>query len=494
MDSIVVVDGGLGYTAAPIVTVTSNAGTGENLEAVIDANGIVTSINIVDGGSDFVEPVVVTLSEPEGGVLEGIIDSIEIVDGGIGYAIVPTITVTSSAGTGENLEVVIDAKGTVTSINIVDGGSDFVEPVVITLSEPPPDQGTTAIAQAYFKNPLKPEIQIGVGDGTKTPIVLTKTISDPSHIIVSLNGLTQIPNIDYTVNDTVITFDEETWPITDIIVYYLNYNDEYAIQTGVGDDTVTPVVLSQTVNNAQDIIVSLNGLTQIPNIDYTVNDTVITFDEVVDTSDNILIYYLGDGLTDFQTGQGDGTTTPITLSQEVLGSVNSSESKSEHIMITLNGVRLNPNTNFTIDGTTLTFDEPVDTSDSILVYFLEERQRSSGPDFDYVAGIAVIKPGSGYDSNEGVPNISITQSETGETVVASVVLVRGQINSIEYNANRRNSDFLIFRGKKTNRVVDPIITQYKLISDPNNPNNFYEATPPFVMPKKLKDDEILENV
>jgi len=495
LDSIVISDGGLGYEAAPTVTVSSSAGTGENLEAVIDANGIVTSINVLDGGVDFVSPVVVTLSAPEGGVLEGIIDSIEIVDGGLGYEVAPTITVSSSAGTGENLEAVIDAKGVVTSINIVDGGSNFVEPVVITLSAPPPDQGTTAIAQAYFKNPLKPEVQIGVGDNTTTPLVLIKEVADISHISVSLNGLTQIPNVDYTVSGTVLTFDEVVEPLVDIVVYHLNYNDEYSVQTGVGDDTTTPVILTQNINNAQDIIVSLNGLTQIPDVDYTVSGTVLTFDEVVDTTENIVVYYLGDGFTNFQVGQGDDTATPITLSQEVLGSINSSESKTEHIMVMLNGVRQNPITDFTIDGTTLTFDEPVDISDSVLVYFLEEQQRSSGPDFDYVAGIAVIKSGSGYDSNEGVPNITISPSETGETVIATVVMLRGPyytpINSTEY---KTNFHYTVFRGNKTNRVVDPTITQYKLIPDPNNPDSFLEASPPFVMPKLLKDDEILENV
>ena len=495
LDSIVISDGGLGYEAAPTVTVSSSAGTGENLEAVIDANGIVTSINVLDGGVDFVSPVVVTLSAPEGGVLEGIIDSIEIVDGGSGYEVAPTITVSSSAGTGENLEAVIDAKGVVTSINIVDGGSNFVEPVVITLSAPPPDQGTTAIAQAYFKNPLKPEVQIGVGDNTTTPLVLIKEVADISHISVSLNGLTQIPNVDYTVSGTVLTFDEVVEPLVDIVVYHLNYNDEYSVQTGVGDDTTTPVILTQNINNAQDIIVSLNGLTQIPDVDYTVSGTVLTFDEVVDTTENIVVYYLGDGFTNFQVGQGDDTATPITLSQEVLGSINSSESKTEHIMVMLNGVRQNPITDFTIDGTTLTFDEPVDISDSVLVYFLEEQQRSSGPDFDYVAGIAVIKSGSGYDSNEGVPNITISPSETGETVIATVVMLRGPyytpINSTEY---KTNFHYTVFRGNKTNRVVDPTITQYKLIPDPNNPDSFLEASPPFVMPKLLKDDEILENV
>ena len=145
IDSIGIVDGGLGYTTAPTVTVDNNTGTGENLEAVIDANGTVTAINVLSGGVDFVQPVEIILSEPTGGILEGIIDTITIDDGGVDYETAPTVTVDNNTGTGENLEAVIDENGTVTAINVLDGGSGFTEPVEILLSEPPL-AGTQAIA------------------------------------------------------------------------------------------------------------------------------------------------------------------------------------------------------------------------------------------------------------------------------------------------------------------------------------------------------------
>jgi len=145
IDSIGIVDGGLGYTTAPTVTVDNNTGTGENLEAVIDSNGTVTAINVLSGGVDFVQPVEIILSEPTGGILEGIIDTITIDDGGVDYETAPTVTVDNNTGTGENLEAVIDENGTVTAINVLDGGSGFTEPVEILLSEPPL-AGTQAIA------------------------------------------------------------------------------------------------------------------------------------------------------------------------------------------------------------------------------------------------------------------------------------------------------------------------------------------------------------
>jgi len=375
----------------------------------------------------------------------------------------------SSYRTAENI-------GTIQRAVVFDGGDGYkIAPQVLIES---PENGTTAIAEAYFKNPVAPDVQVGQGDNTVTPITLLKEIDDLSHITVSLNGIIQEPVIDYTVSGTTITFDEVVGTDENIMIYYLNYNDEYNVQSGQGDNTVTPITLTQTVNNPEDIIVSINGLTQIPITDYTVSGTTITFDEVVGTDENIVIQYLGDSLTAFQQGQGDDTTTPIVLSQEVNGNIFSSESKKEHVIITINGVRQIPNIDYTIDGTVLTFDEAVSPAETILVYYLDGIMRSSSEEFDYVAGVVITDPGSGYDYDE-LPVLTIAPSETGEIAIGTIVLLRGPYyNPISYRANERNSDFLIFRGNKSKRCVDPIITQYKLIPDVDNVGDFYETTPP----------------
>jgi hypothetical protein len=382
------------------------------------------------------------------------------------------------------------------------GGDGYKIAPTVTI-EAPVNGGTTALAQAYFSNAVVPTTpQIAQGDGTTTPIQLVKSVMNIEHITVSLNGLTQIPNTDYTVNDTTITFSEIVESTDSIIVYYLNYNEEFDFQGVQGDNTTTPLVLSQSVSNPQDIIVSLNGLTQIPNTDYTVNNTTITFDEVVTSDDYIFIQYLGEGERDFQLGQGNNTITPITLSQELSSNLNSTEKRYENVIITLNGIRQIPAIDYTIDGTILEFDEIVSSDENILVYYLDGRAKPTSP--SPISGIRIIEPGSGYSYQE-VPEITVAQSEGGEIPIASVVMLRGPYHNNIGNqykgkltqtpdGHRRNSDFLIFRGKKTNRVVDPILTQYKLISDPDNVDSFYEAPPPGVSIKRLKDDEILENI
>lgn len=64
--AITVIDGGSGYLTAPAVTITDNGGTGSGATAtaVIDANGVVTSITVDTMGTQYSNDTVVTLEAP----------------------------------------------------------------------------------------------------------------------------------------------------------------------------------------------------------------------------------------------------------------------------------------------------------------------------------------------------------------------------------------------------------------------------------------------
>lgn len=53
---------GFGYLTAPDITVSDGVGVGAILEAVLDNNGSVTSVTIVDGGSGYTGPYTVTVT------------------------------------------------------------------------------------------------------------------------------------------------------------------------------------------------------------------------------------------------------------------------------------------------------------------------------------------------------------------------------------------------------------------------------------------------
>ena len=129
--------------------------------------------------------------------------------------------------------------------------------------------------------------------------------------------------------------------------------------------------LTYGVGSASSLLVSVGGVIQEPDVAYTASGNVLNFTEAPETGDTVFVVYLGKELSvataqsdlAYQTGTGDGTTTPITT-------MNRSVPAAEDIMVMLNGVTQVPGTDYNVSGTTLTFTSAVASGVNILVYFL----------------------------------------------------------------------------------------------------------------------------
>jgi hypothetical protein len=76
----------------------------------------------------------------------------------------------------------------------------------------------------------------------------------------------------------------------------VNYGN-IASQTGVGNGSTTPIAtLDYTVPTASSIIVTLDGVTQVPTTDYTASGTTLTFTSTVASPIAILVVFLGRSL------------------------------------------------------------------------------------------------------------------------------------------------------------------------------------------------------
>ena len=76
----------------------------------------------------------------------------------------------------------------------------------------------------------------------------------------------------------------------------INYGN-IASQTGVGNGTTTPIAtLSYSVPTSSSIMVTLDGVTQVPVTDYVAVGTTLTFDSAVASPIAILVYFLGRSL------------------------------------------------------------------------------------------------------------------------------------------------------------------------------------------------------
>ena len=141
-------------------------------------------------------------------------------------------------------------------------------------------------------------------------------------------------------------------------------------QSFTANSSTTAFTLNTAVKDAKSLLVVVGGVVQEPEVAYTASATTLTFSEAPATNNVVYVIYLGKELTagatrdsiTYQTGTGNNSTTPLTLS--------SAPYDASAIMVMLNGVTQRPVTDYTVSGTTLTFTTPVATGVNILVYHL----------------------------------------------------------------------------------------------------------------------------
>jgi hypothetical protein len=153
------------------------------------------------------------------------------------------------------------------------------------------------------------DIQYGVLDkqsftanGSTTVFTLDSGVKDAKSLLVSVGGVIQEPDVAYTASGTTLTFTAA--PANGLVAYavYLGkelttasgVRESITFQTGTGDGSdTTPITLSTAPENAQSLMVMLNGVTQVPVTDYTVSGTTLTFTTAPDSGMGILVYHLG---------------------------------------------------------------------------------------------------------------------------------------------------------------------------------------------------------
>jgi len=141
-------------------------------------------------------------------------------------------------------------------------------------------------------------------------------------------------------------------------------------QSFTANGSTTAFTLDTAVKDAKSLLVVVGGVVQEPEVAYTASATTLSFSEAPPNGNAVYAIYLGKELSvgaareniTYQTGTGNGSTTPLTLS--------SAPYNAQAIMVTLNGVTQRPVTDYTVSGTTLTFTSAVATGVNILVYHL----------------------------------------------------------------------------------------------------------------------------
>lgn len=160
-----------------------------------------------------------------------------------------------------------------------------------TVANPGTDQYTitfiptpkkTAVVQMRYinlSNPSDVDNQIITPNGTEVSFTLTHSNAVAEGILVSVNGLTLKPQIDYTVEGGNLVFRGRPSAANIIEILYLSVSNPGAFftQSFVANGDFPNFDLVIPVKRAEDILVFANGRLKTPELDYTATDTLITF-------------------------------------------------------------------------------------------------------------------------------------------------------------------------------------------------------------------------
>ena len=139
--SINIINGGAGYTSAPIVSITGGGGTGATAVATING-GVVTVITITNGGTGYATSPTITITgggtptnvATANSTLVANVSSLNITNKGSGYTVAPIVTIdapTLPGGIQATAVATISSNGVVTAITITNAGGGYsVTPAV----------------------------------------------------------------------------------------------------------------------------------------------------------------------------------------------------------------------------------------------------------------------------------------------------------------------------------------------------------------------------
>lgn len=178
-----VTNGGQDYEPVVATASFTGSGTGATADLTINSDGEITDVEVTAAGTGYTS----------GGSPGGVIDSITVTNSGTGgYVDGQTIaTISDPTGTGAVLSVNVST-GDVVSIDIVDGGSGYTDPVV-TITDTGSGDGLGATAEATFTTgtPGTPDaeivvshpsgvdfdatVQVDVSDGSVTGVTIVNS-------------------------------------------------------------------------------------------------------------------------------------------------------------------------------------------------------------------------------------------------------------------------------------------------------------------------------
>lgn len=272
-------------------------------------------------------------------------------------------------------------------------------------------------------------------DTIQTPLNKNIIISSADYLLVTINGLVQVPNVNYTVSNNILTFASNCSGGDLIETRIFGTDDTIISYNNVSTTNQNSFILPVNVNTVY-AIVSINGLIQVPNVNYSININNLIFTSNCSNGDLIEARIF--------------ETDDIILNYSNVSSVNqnsfiipfSMNSNSDSV-VSKNGLLQIPDLQYFINGNNLIFTSNCSNGDLISIDYFN---------LSNDANDIIISRSEISSTNQSIFIINNTAYILVESVSGNVITVNTTFTSTESNVpyiawpSMNNVSYEILRG------------------------------------------------
>ena len=174
-----------------------------------------------------------------------------------------------------------------------------------------------------------------ISNGVQTAYNVSGSATESADdLIVFINGVSQIPNVNYTLTSSILTFNGTPSSGSKIDVRRANsvlsvtfITSSMGVEYFAGNNSSSQFTLTngQTVLHNYDVLVSLDGLIQKPTTDYSITGSILNFTVPPPNNTDVEIRYLSPQTFTFISGSGGGSGSgagfPFSGSAVITGSL-----------------------------------------------------------------------------------------------------------------------------------------------------------------------------
>ena len=195
--------------------------------------------------------------------------------------------------------------------------------------------GYLVLTSSVVSSSVNIDSTLFTSDGIQTVYTLSGSVNDVSDdIIVFINGVSQIPGVNYTLTSSNLTFNGTPSSGSKIDVRRANsivsvtfITSSMGVEYFAGNNSSSQFTLTngQTVLHNYDVLVSIDGLIQKPTTDYSITGSLLNFTVPPPINTDVEVRYLSPQTFTIVSGSGGGGGTgagfPFSGSAVITGSL-----------------------------------------------------------------------------------------------------------------------------------------------------------------------------